>query len=190
MTDEVFRAFCERRMRESAENSPRHRIAISEACRERGIVLASHDDATADHVVEAIEQGIRVAEFPTTIEAARASKEAGLGVLMGAPNIMRGGSHSGNVSARTLAEGGMLDILSSDYIPFSLIQSAFFLGEVVNAISLPQAVAKVSRNPATAVGLDDRGSIEIGRRADLVRVRLDEHVPVVRTVWREGRRVA
>lgn len=190
MSDEVFRAFCERRMRESAENSPKHRIAISEACRERGIVLASHDDATVDHVAEAIEQGIRVAEFPTTVEAARASKDAGLGVLMGAPNIMRGGSHSGNVSARTLAEGDMLDILSSDYIPFSLIQSAFFLGEVVDAISLPQAVAMVSRNPATAVGLDDRGSIEIGRRADLVRVRLDEHVPVVRTVWREGRRVA
>src|SRR5690606_24986664 len=190
MSDEVFRVFCERRMRESAENSPKHRIVIAQACRERGIVLASHDDATADHVVEAIEQGIRVAEFPTTVEAARASKDAGLGVLMGAPNIMRGGSHSGNVSARTLAEGGMLDILSSDYIPFSLIQSAFFLGEVVDAISLPLALALVSRNPATAVGLVDRGSTETGRRADLVRVRIDEQVPVVRTVWREGRRVA
>ena len=76
-----------------------------------------------------------------------------MGVLMGAPNVMRGGSHSGNVSARTLAEAGLLDILSSDYIPFSLIQSAFFLGSVVDSISLPQAVAMVSRNPAEAVGL-------------------------------------
>ena len=75
----------------------------------------------------------------------------------------------------------MLDILSSDYIPFSLIQSAFFLGEVVDGITLPQAVAMVSKNPAEAVGLDDRGVIEIGRRADLVRVRVDEHIPVVRT---------
>ena len=126
--------------------------AISAACQARGIVLASHDDATAAHVEEAVEQGIRVAEFPTTAEAARASKQAGLGVLMGAPNVMRGGSHSGNVSARTLAEDGLLDILSSDYIPFSLIQSAFFLGEVVDGISLPQAVAMVSKNPAEAVG--------------------------------------
>jgi alpha-D-ribose 1-methylphosphonate 5-triphosphate diphosphatase len=153
-------------------------------------VLASHDDATAAHVDEAVEQGIRVAEFPTTAEAARASKDAGLGVLMGAPNVVRGGSHSGNVSARTLAEDGLLDILSSDYIPFSLIQSAFFLGEVVDSISLPQAVAMVSKNPAEAVGLADRGVIEPGRRADLVRVRVDEHIPIVRTVWREGRRVA
>ncbi|TIP36700.1 MAG: alpha-D-ribose 1-methylphosphonate 5-triphosphate diphosphatase, partial [Mesorhizobium sp.] len=142
------------------------------------------------HVDEAIEQGVRVAEFPTTEEAAKASKAAGLGVLMGAPNVMRGASHSGNVSARTLAADGLLDILSSDYIPFSLIQSAFFLGDVVDGISLPQAVAMVSKNPAEAVGLSDRGVIELGRRADLVRVRVDDHVPVVRTVWRQGRRVA
>jgi alpha-D-ribose 1-methylphosphonate 5-triphosphate diphosphatase len=103
---------------------------------------------------------------------------------------MRGASHSGNVSARQLAAEGLLDILSSDYIPFSLIQSAFFIGEAVEGISLPQAVAMVSKNPADAVGLSDRGVIEPGRRADLVRVRVDDHVPVVRTVWREGRRVA
>ncbi len=190
LTDEEFNSFCETRMAQSDRNSRRHRIALSQACHARGIVLASHDDATKDHVAEAIEQGIRVAEFPTTLEAAAASKEAGMGVLMGAPNIVRGGSHSGNVSARDLAERDCLDILSSDYIPFSLIQSAFFLGEVVDAISLPQAVAMVSRNPARATGLDDRGEIAIGKRADLVRVRVDEHIPVVRSVWREGRRVA
>lgn len=190
LSEEEFRRFCERRIAESAENSARYRAVISAACHERGIVLASHDDATADHVREAVDQGIRVAEFPTTVEAARASKEAGIGVMMGGPNVMRGGSHSGNVSARALAEAGLLDIVSSDYIPFSLIQSAFFLGEFVEGISLPQAVAKVSKNPADAVGLTDRGVIEPGRRADLVRVRVDDHVPVVRTVWREGRRVA
>lgn len=190
MSDEVFREFCMRRISESEANSPKHRAAISAACLERGIVLASHDDATAEHVAEAVSQGIRVAEFPTTVAAAEASKAAGMGVLMGAPNVMRGGSHSGNVSARTLAESGTLDILSSDYIPFSLIQSAFFLGEAVEAISLPQAVAMVSKNPAEAVGLSDRGEIAIGKRGDLVRVRLDSHVPVVRSVWREGRRVA
>ncbi|MGX5848071.1 alpha-D-ribose 1-methylphosphonate 5-triphosphate diphosphatase [Mesorhizobium sp. PL10] len=190
LTDRDFKLFCEKRMGESAQNSGPNRVVISAACNERGIVLASHDDATSGHVDEAIEQGVRVAEFPTTLEAAKASKEAGLGVLMGAPNVMRGASHSGNVSARTLAGDGLLDILSSDYIPFSLIQSAFFLGDVVEGISLPQAVAMVSKNPAEAIGLSDRGVIEQGRRADLVRVRVDDHVPVVRTVWRQGRRVA
>jgi alpha-D-ribose 1-methylphosphonate 5-triphosphate diphosphatase len=190
MSEQAFRAYCDKRIAQSQENSAPNRIAISQACRARGIVLASHDDATVAHVAEAIKQGIRVAEFPTTQEAASASKAAGLGVLMGAPNVMRGGSHSGNVSARELAAQGLLDILSSDYIPFSLIQSAFFIGEAVDGISLPQAVAMVSKNPAEAVGLTDRGVIETSRRADLVRVRVDDHVPVVRTVWREGRRVA
>ena len=190
LSDEEFRRFCERRMGESQRNAGPNRRAIAQAARARGIILASHDDATREHVVEAAADGVRVAEFPTTAAAARASKEAGMAVLMGAPNVVRGGSHSGNVSARTLAQAGDLDILSSDYIPFSLLQAAFFLGEVVEGISLPQAVTKVSKNPAEAVGLADRGVIEPGRRADLVRVRLDGDIPVVRTVWREGRRVA
>jgi alpha-D-ribose 1-methylphosphonate 5-triphosphate diphosphatase len=190
MSEPVFRAFCERRIAESALNSAPNRKAIAATAKARGIVLASHDDATPAHVAEAVEQGIRIAEFPTTPEAAAASKKAGLGVMMGAPNLMRGASHSGNVSARDLAASGLLDMLSSDYIPFSLIQSAFHLGQVVDGVSLPQAVAMVSKNPAEAVGLDDRGVIEMGRRADLVRVRLDDDVPVVRSVWREGSRVA
>lgn len=189
LSDKEFNAFCEKRMAESAKNSGPQRKAIADLCRERGIVLASHDDATRAHVDEAVEQGIHVAEFPTTLEAAAASKQAGLSVLMGAPNVVRGGSHSGNVSARELVEHGHLDILSSDYIPFSLIQSTFFLGETVDGITLPDAVRLVTKNPAEAVGFEDRGVIQIGRRADLVRVRVDEHIPVVRTVWREGRRV-
>ncbi len=189
LSDHDFNLFCEKRMAESAKNSGPQRKAISDLCRERGIKLASHDDATTAHVDEAVEQGIDVAEFPTTLEAAAASKQAGLAVLMGAPNVVRGGSHSGNVSARELAEHGHLDILSSDYIPFSLIQSTFFLSEAVDGITLPDAVRLVTKNPAQAVGFEDRGVIEIGKRADLVRVRVDEHIPVVRTVWREGRRV-
>lgn len=189
MSDEDFRNFCEKRIAQSEANSGRNRQALSVLCQDRGIVLASHDDATQDHVDEAIEQGIHVAEFPTTFEAAKASKDAGMSVLMGAPNVVRGGSHSGNVAARDLAEYGVLDILSSDYIPFSLIQSAFGLGDLVDGITLPEAVSMVSRNPAKAAGLEDRGEIAVGKRADLVRVCVDHHIPVVRTVWREGRRV-
>ena len=122
--------------------------------------------------------------------ASTSSSEAGLAVLMGGPNVVRGGSHLGNVSVRDLAAAGYLDILSSEYIPFSLIQSAFFLGEVVDEVDLPAAVAMVSRTPALASGLEDRGEIIAGKRADLVRVRVEEHIPIVRTVWREGNRVA
>jgi len=190
MSEDEFRAFCEKRIAESEQNSVPNRQAIADACAERDIILASHDDATVDHVAEAVAQGVRVAEFPTTTTAARASKKAGMAVLMGAPNLVRGGSHSGNVSARDLVETGTLDILSSDYIPFSLVQAAFHLGEVIDGISLSQSIAMVSTNPARAVGLDDRGAIEVGKRGDLVRVRVDHHVPVVRSVWREGRRVA
>lgn len=189
MTDDELAAFHARRNNESMTFSAGHRNAISQFCRENGITLASHDDATVEHVNEAIAQGIDVAEFPTTIEAARASHEAGLAVLMGAPNVVRGGSHSGNISARSLVEGGMLDILSSDYIPFSLMQAVFGLSAGENAITLPEAVRFVSKHPAYAAGLADRGEIASGKRADLVRVALVGQLPVVRTVWSNGSRV-
>ena len=190
MSDADLDAFSARRMRQSAIHAEPNRAMISDFCRAAGIVLASHDDATIEHVDRAREQGISVAEFPTTLEAAHASREAGMSVLMGAPNIVRGGSHSGNVSARTLVEAGVLDILSSDYIPFSLLHAAFALGEAVDGISLPQAVALVSKHPAEAGGLADRGEIALGKRADLVRVTVADGVPIVRAVWRQGRRVA
>ncbi|GAA5540616.1 alpha-D-ribose 1-methylphosphonate 5-triphosphate diphosphatase [Ochrobactrum soli] len=189
LSEEEFRIYCERRIGQSQQYSATTRKAIADLCHERGVILASHDDATLDHVAEAREQGIRVAEFPTTHAAARASKESGMSVLMGAPNVVRGGSHSGNVSARELVEAGHLDIISSDYIPASMMQSAFFLADVLDGISLPQAIRLVSKNPAQAVGLDDRGEIAEGKRADLVRLQVADHVPIIKTVWREGKRV-
>ena len=189
MSDEKFAIFCERRISESETYSAKHRAAIAEWSNANGVVLASHDDATLAHVDDAIEQGIRVAEFPTTAEAARASRDAGMAVLMGAPNVVRGASHSGNVSARELAADGLLDILSSDYVPFSLMQAVFSLTDSVESVSLPQAVALVSKRPAEAAGLGDRGEIAVGKRADLARVVVDDQVPVVRSVMRQGRRV-
>lgn len=155
-----------------------------------GIVLASHDDGTAAHVAEAVSDQVAIAEFPTTEEAARLSHEAGIRVLMGAPNLVRGGSHTGNVSAQSLAEAGLLDILSSDYVPSSLLWAAFDLPERAPGISLPTAVAMVTRTPARAAGLTDRGEIAPGLRADFVRVARAGAHPVVKGVWREGRQVA
>jgi alpha-D-ribose 1-methylphosphonate 5-triphosphate diphosphatase len=155
-----------------------------------GVPLASHDDTTEENVVDAIRDSVSVAEFPTTMEAARGLHEAGIGILMGAPNVVRGGSHSGNIAAVDLAREGLLDILSSDYIPSSLLMAALQLPQHVPAIDLAAAVRTVTRTPADAVGLADRGEIAVGKRADLIRVHVARDIPVVRSVWREGRRVA
>ncbi len=190
MTDAEFERFCASRREESERNSERNRRIIAESCREAHVALASHDDATAEHVEEAVALGVSLAEFPTTVEAARLSAEAGLQVLMGAPNVVRGGSHSGNVSAAELLDHGTLDILSSDYVPFSLLQAAFFLATTERA-DLPTAISMVSANPAKAARLLDRGEIAVGLRADLVRVRAGDNLPpVVTGVWREGQRIA
>ncbi len=190
LTDAEFAEFVDRRVAESERNSTPHRIAIAKVCAERGITVASHDDATLAHVDEAIENGVRLAEFPTSFDAAKASHENGMSVLMGAPNIVRGKSHSGNIAARDLAERGVLDVLSSDYVPLSLLYAPFLIADEVESISLPKAIAMVTSTPARTVSLNDRGRIATGLRADLVRVFRDHGVPVSRSVWREGRRVA
>jgi alpha-D-ribose 1-methylphosphonate 5-triphosphate diphosphatase len=167
-----------------------NRRTIVDLCQKKGIALASHDDATLGHVEEAIQDGMHIAEFPTTVDAAIASHKAGMKVLMGAPNVVRGGSHSGNVSARALAEAGVLDLLSSDYVPSSLLLGAFALRDVAAIGGLPGAIRLVTKTPAEAAGLPDRGEIAPTKRADLIRVTWDQDHPVVREVWREARRVA
>jgi alpha-D-ribose 1-methylphosphonate 5-triphosphate diphosphatase len=124
------------------------------------------------------------------MDAAKAAHAGGLAVLMGAPNLVRGGSHNGNISAAELAREGVLDVLSSDYIPYALLLAGFLLPEQVEGITLPAAIRTVTANPARAARLDDRGEIAIGRRADLVRVRQMNGTPVVRGVWRQGERVS
>ncbi|MEW7313255.1 alpha-D-ribose 1-methylphosphonate 5-triphosphate diphosphatase [Buttiauxella gaviniae] len=167
-----------------------NRLAIAAECRARNIALASHDDATGAHVAQSHELGSVIAEFPTTLEAAQASRQHGLSVLMGAPNIVRGGSHSGNVAAHQLAQVGLLDILSSDYYPASMLDAAFRVAQdETNSFTLPQAVALVTRNPAKALNLADRGVLAEGKRADMVLAhRHGDHVRVGH-VWRQGIRV-
>ncbi len=174
------------------ERQLKHGIAnrrkVTEICRARGKILASHDDTTEADVLQAVEEGVSIAEFPTTLKAARKSRECGLKIVAGAPNLVRGGSHSGNVSALELAEADLLDALSSDYVPSGLLQAAFVLHRKVG-LPLPEAIAKVSLNPAQMIGFSDRGLIAPGFHADLVRVSILDDLPVVRTVWREGERV-
>ncbi|MEL6373114.1 MAG: alpha-D-ribose 1-methylphosphonate 5-triphosphate diphosphatase, partial [Pseudomonadota bacterium] len=170
-------------------NYQRHRASLVALANDRAIALASHDDGTADHVAQSVADAAVIAEFPTTMEAARLSHEAGIQVLMGAPNVVRGGSHSGNIAAIDLAREGLLDVLSSDYVPGALLLAAFKLADEVDTITLPQAIATVTLNPARAVGLDDRGALRTGLRGDVLRVRLVDGMPVVREVYREGKRV-
>jgi alpha-D-ribose 1-methylphosphonate 5-triphosphate diphosphatase len=167
----------------------RNRSAVATLAKRRGLALASHDDATEAHVEEAIAEGVVIAEFPTTEMAARKAHEAGLSVLMGAPNLVRGGSHSGNISTAEVASAGRLDILSSDYVPASLLHAAFDLPQKIETVSLPEAIRMVTLNPAHAAGLDDRGEIKPGKRADLTVVEIICGHPVVKSVWRAGVRV-
>jgi alpha-D-ribose 1-methylphosphonate 5-triphosphate diphosphatase len=189
MTEEQFEVFHERALDLHQRNAARHRREIVARARARALPLASHDDATRAHVAEAVENGMTIAEFPTTREAARASREGGMAVLVGAPNLVLGGSHSGNIAAIDLLRDGTADILSSDYVPGSLMESVFRLPAADIGISLPEAVRLASLTPAKAVGLGDRGEIAADKRADLVRVRLHGDAPMVRAVWREGERV-
>lgn len=187
-TEDTFHAAVEARKDLQARHAATHRAQVIALAQARGIALASHDDTDRAHIDEAVASGIAISEFPTTHEAARAARAAGLATVMGAPNVVRGGSHSGNVAALALAGEGLLDILSSDYVPASLLHAAYLLAQAPGW-SLPAAIATVSRNPARATGLADRGEIAQGQRADLVRVRTLDGLPLVRTVWRAGRPV-
>ena len=190
MSDEEMRKFIASRKRDSELYSVKHRRHVVDLAHAKNLALASHDDATAEHVAEAVQDKMTVAEFPTTLEAAKASHEGGLGVMMGGPNLVRGGSHSGNVAAGDLARNGYLDIISSDYVPHSLLHGAMKLFDDFDGYDLPRAIRTVTLNPATQVGLTDRGEIATGKRGDLIRVHHSPHHPIVHGVWREGVRVS
>jgi alpha-D-ribose 1-methylphosphonate 5-triphosphate diphosphatase len=153
-----------------------------------GIVLASHDDNTAEEVAENARDGIRISEFPVSMLAAAEARTHGMTVIAGAPNIVRGGSHSGNVAAADLVRAGVVDAFASDYVPSSMLEAAFAC-VAGTGISLAQGVAMVTAGPAAMCGLEDRGRIAAGLRGDLVRVREWDGLPVVREVWRAGERV-
>jgi alpha-D-ribose 1-methylphosphonate 5-triphosphate diphosphatase len=154
----------------------------------RGIALASHDDRTVEEIAENARDGIRISEFPVTMAAAQAAKAAGMDVIAGAPNVVRGGSHSGNIAAADLLRSGWVDVFASDYVPPALIEAAFLVARE-GLVDLPEAVAMITYRAADIAGLPDRGRLAEGQRADLVRVRVHETLPIVRQVWSGGERV-
>jgi alpha-D-ribose 1-methylphosphonate 5-triphosphate diphosphatase len=190
LTDADLDALFQKRMTYQAEHAEANYRRLVELASVHDVPLASHDDTTLDHVGQALSDRVAIAEFPTTVEAAQALHSGGVKVLMGAPNLVRGGSHAGNVATAELAKLGVLDVLSSDYMPASLLMAALHLPKVVPGIDLAAAVRTVTKTPAEAIGLDDRGEICAGRRADLIRVRVAGNVPVVRATWCRGERVA
>jgi len=189
MTDAELDVLFERRFEYQAKYFEKNYRELVGLAKTHSTPLASHDDTTLEHVEQAVRDKVAIAEFPTTVEAAEALHANNIRVLMGAPNLVRGGSHAGNVATVELAEAGVLDVMSSDYIPSSLLNAAIRLPKAVPAIDLATAVRTVSKTPAEAVGLDDRGEIAAGKRADLIRVRVAGDVPMVRSMWRAGERM-
>lgn len=173
------------RKRAGQDSAGDARAAVATIARDIGAVLASHDDDSHDSVCRAGELGARIAEFPVTPEAASAAVGAGLGTVMGAPNARRGGSHVDNLSARAALAGGWLTALASDYHPPSLLAAVYLLADS-GACGWADAVDLVTAGPAGLAGLDDRGVLEVGRRADLVAVAGARQRPRVVQTWVGG----
>lgn len=190
MAEEEVTARLAARREDQARNVAPNRVYLGDIAKGRGIVLAAHDDETAEHVAAAHAAGAVISEFPVTMEAAEEARRLGMINIMGGPNLVRGGSYSGNVGAADLVETELLDGFASDYVPRSLIECAFRLAEEPHGWTLPAAVATVTSVPARALGLADRGEVAMGLRADLLRVSIDAGLPVVRGVWVAGQRVA
>lgn len=189
LSEDEFRAHIRQQQALRDRVGARHEAGAVAAARGLGAVLASHDDTDEGQVLASRAHGAVLAEFPTTREAAQACHDHGIAVMMGAPNLIRGGSHSGNVAAADLARAGLLDVVSSDYVPSSLLASAFALARLWDG-NLARAFAAVTDAPARAAGLLDRGRIAVGLRADLLRLAEVAGHPVTRGVWSAGRRVA
>jgi alpha-D-ribose 1-methylphosphonate 5-triphosphate diphosphatase len=164
--------------------------AVTELARAQNLPIASHDDDTAAKVAVMRSLGATISEFPVTIEAAEAARAAGMTTLMGAPNALRGRSMTGTITALSVLQAGLLDALAADYHQGAMLPAVFnWVRE--GHLPLHAAIALLTINPARAAGLDDRGAIAPGQRADLVLLDVSEAPgappPRVRAVWRDGR---
>ena len=170
-----------------AAHYPPNRAAMLGRLRKTRVAVASHDDRTEAEVAANLADGIKISEFPVSLQAAAAARAGGMAIIGGAPNMVRGGSHSGNVAARDLLKAGLLDALASDYVPASMVHAAFVAAE---DIGLPGAIGLIADAPARMIGLMDRGRLAPGLRADFVRARVHDSLPVIREVYCAGQRVA
>ncbi len=188
MTAEELEILAERRLEARRRLDTAHVEHLAALCREHGVPMASHDDDSAEKVAWLRNLGIRFCEFPVNAEAAEAASRLGLHVLMGAPNILRGESLTGNLSGREAVRRGWCDVIASDYAPASMLHAVFELHRL-GVAPLHELVNMVSLNPSCAVGMDGKtGAIRPGLSADLVLVDPEE-VPRIRTTFVEGRPV-
>ena len=162
---------------------------LKELCRfahENGVAVASHDDDTLEKLDINREIGVDISEFPINLEAAKYARSLGFATV-GAPNILLGGSHSGNMSAAEAIQAGCADILCSDYYPPAILHSIFAM-HLKYGVPLPEMVKKATLNPAVAMGLgQDYGSIEPGKKADLLVIGILDGYPVITHVLVDGR---
>ncbi len=188
-TDAELNQMIQESQQRREQYSETNRHYIFEKTRNMGLQIASHDDRTVEEIQRNAADGIRIAEFPVSMEAAREARKQGMATVAGAPNIVRGGSHSGNVAVCDLVAAGLVDVLASDYVPHALLEAVFALTRMA-LTDLPTAVKMVSLAPARMLGLEDRGALKIGLRGDLLRVREFEQHPLLRAVWKAGERIA
>lgn len=192
LTADEMSDFIQGRIAAQQEHADKSREKLVALAKEYNLAIASHDDATPEHVEQAVTEGANISEFPTTIAAAKTAKANGLQVLMGAPNLVLGGSHSGNVSAMELVKEDLVDIISSDYVLYSLLQSIFVIAGVTGQ-PIYETMRPVTINSAIAIGLErDRGSLEVGKQADFLTVHYNQqtNVPTLTQVVKGGRRIA
>jgi alpha-D-ribose 1-methylphosphonate 5-triphosphate diphosphatase len=188
-SDDEAKTIRQEHQRMQERYSTQHRKLAIGVAAEKKIPLASHDDTSLADIQTALAEGVSISEFPTTLAAAYEAKNHGMRTIMGAPNAVRGISHSGNISAVALAEHDLLDGLSSDYVPSSLLHAAFSLAEELQ-IPLHQTISMVTVNIAEMTGFTDRGELAPGKRADMIQVKLVDGIPIPKKVWKKGVRIA
>ncbi len=159
---------------------------LAETAKEYGVSIASHDDDSIEKVSVVAALGAVISEFPINLETAHAAKAQRLSTLFGAPNVLRGQSQSGSMRVLDGVIAGVADCLCGDYAPAALLPSVLRLPDLAG-ISLSDAVALVTRHPARAVSLNDRGEIAIGKRADLIAVKSLGGLPQAERIWVHGR---
>ncbi|BCS57898.1 amidohydrolase [Adlercreutzia equolifaciens subsp. celatus] len=192
LTDEEV-ACIARQQQESDKLTAAQMAALAALARAQGVSVASHDDDSIGKVEAMAALDASISEFPISLEVAHGARERGMHTLAGAPNVMLGHSHSGNLSAREAVTAGAVDMLCSDYYPAALLDAVFALRDECG-VPIEQAFALVTVNPARAAGIDGEvGSLEVGKRADVLLVReiacAERTMPVVTRAFVGGHSV-